>query len=72
MAKELTRQTDVNQRAKSIVDIAAGENKDTKLIASVKNVAAVELGRLEELKTSEFLLKDAPFNDIGIGYLFYL
>lgn len=44
MAK-IKRPTDTNQRAKSIVDIATGENEDTADLKG-KNPAAVELGRL--------------------------
>jgi len=43
------RPTDINQKAKSIVDIATGESEDTKE-ASTKNPAAVALGRLGGLK----------------------
>lgn len=45
MAKK-KRPTDINQRAKSIVDIATGETKDTILNSDGKNAAAVELGKL--------------------------
>lgn len=43
------RPTDINQRAKSIVDIATGENEDTPQ-DTTKNPAAVALGRLGGLK----------------------
>ena len=47
MAKKIKRPTDINQRAKSIVDIATGENEDTQqLNEDGKNAAAVALGRL--------------------------
>jgi hypothetical protein len=45
MAKS-KRPTDINQRAKSIVDIATGESKDPLLNSEGKNSAAVALGRL--------------------------
>jgi hypothetical protein len=45
MAKS-KRPTDINQRAKSIVDIATGETKDPLLNADGKNAAAVALGKL--------------------------
>jgi hypothetical protein len=45
MAKS-KRPTDINQRAKSIVDIATGESKDPILNSEGKNSAAVALGRL--------------------------
>lgn len=41
------RPTDVNQRAKSIVDIATGESEDK---VKPKNPAAVALGKLGGLK----------------------
>ena len=41
--------TDLNKRAKSIVDIATGENEDTAL-TPLKNPAAVALGKLGGLK----------------------
>ncbi|MEJ7739911.1 MAG: hypothetical protein WKF97_20990 [Chitinophagaceae bacterium] len=44
MAKN-KRPTDLNQRAKSIVDIATGESEDTNL-DNGKNPAAVALGKL--------------------------
>ena len=47
MAK-VKRPTDVNQRAKAIVDLATGETTDD--IYGGKNPAAVELGRLGGLK----------------------
>ncbi len=43
------RPTDINQRAKSIVDIATGEIEDMKTTDG-KNPAAVALGRLGGLK----------------------
>jgi hypothetical protein len=49
MAK-IKRPVDVNQLAKSIVDIATGESKDTLLNNDGKNAAAVALGRLGGLK----------------------
>jgi hypothetical protein len=45
MAKK-KRPTDINQRAKSIVDIATGETKDPLLNSDGKNPAAVALGKL--------------------------
>lgn len=42
------RPTDINQRAKSIVDIATGETEDT--AKPEKNPAAVALGRLGGLR----------------------
>ena len=45
MAKK-KRPTDINQKAKSIVDIATGETKDPLLTPDGKNAAAVALGRL--------------------------
>lgn len=47
--KKAKRPTDINQRAKSIVDIATGEVEDAKP-ADGKNPAAVALGRLGGLK----------------------
>lgn len=44
------RPTDINQRAKSIVDIATGETEDTTPTNDGKNPAAVALGRLGGLK----------------------
>ena len=38
--------TDINQRAKSIVDIATGESKDPILNSDGKNAVAVALGKL--------------------------
>lgn len=49
MAK-IKRPTDINQRAKSIVDIATGEKNDTLKPPDDKNAAAVALGRLGGLK----------------------
>lgn len=46
MAK-LKRPTDINQRAKNIVDLATGETKEIK---DGKNPAAVALGKLGGLK----------------------
>lgn len=40
------RPTDINQRAKSIVDIATSETKDPLLNSDGKNAAAVALGKL--------------------------
>jgi len=48
MAK-IKRPTDLNQRAKSILDIVTGEIEDTNPHEG-KNMAAVELGRLGGLK----------------------
>jgi len=42
--------TDLNKRAKSIVDIATGGSEDTKQSNDGKNPAAVALGRLGGLK----------------------
>lgn len=42
--------TDINQRAKSIVDIATREDKDKEVPPVEKNAAAVALGRLGGLK----------------------
>jgi hypothetical protein len=50
MAKKATRPRDTNQLAKSIVDIATGEKDSTPVDESVKNPAAVALGRLGGLK----------------------
>ncbi len=50
MAKKAKRPTDINQRAKNIVDIATGESEDTMITNGGKNVAAVALGRLGGLK----------------------
>jgi hypothetical protein len=49
MAKS-KRPTDLNQRAKSIVDIATGQSEDTVTPVDGKNPAAVALGRLGGLK----------------------
>ena len=49
MAKS-KRPKDSNQLAKSIVDIATGESKETELNADGKNAAAVALGRKGGLK----------------------
>ncbi len=43
------RPTDINQRAKNIVDIATGQSEDT-VINDGKNQAAVALGRLGGMK----------------------
>jgi hypothetical protein len=45
MAKS-KRPTDINQKAKSLVDIATGEAKDPLLTPDGKNAAAVALGKL--------------------------
>lgn len=50
MAKKAKRPTDLNQRAKNIVDIATGEAEDTAITPDGKNAAAVALGRLGGLK----------------------
>ncbi len=42
--------TDINQRAKSIVDIATGEDTKQEVTEINKNAAAVALGRLGGLK----------------------
>ena len=42
--------SDINQRAKSIVDIATGDKEDKISSSKVKNPAAVALGRLGGLK----------------------
>jgi hypothetical protein len=42
--------TDINQRAKSIVEIATGETEDYLKTEDGKNAAAVALGRLGGLK----------------------
>ena len=47
MAKKVKLPTDINQKAKSIVDIATGETPQVK---NTKNPAAVALGRLGGLK----------------------
>ena len=49
MAKK-KRPTDINQKAKSIVDIATGETPDPLLTPDGKNAAAVALGKLGGLK----------------------
>jgi len=46
MAK-ITRSRDINERAKQILDLATGETKEPE---TIKNAAAVELGRLGGLK----------------------
>ena len=47
MAKKIKIPTDLNKRAKSIVDIATGEIEDKTLLNDEgKNAAAVALGRL--------------------------
>lgn len=48
MAKKVKLPTDLNKRAKSIVDIATGEDKN--ILSDGKNPAAVALGRLGGLK----------------------
>lgn len=50
MAKKVKLLTDINKRAKSIVDIATGESEDTPKVEDNKNPAAVALGRLGGLK----------------------
>ncbi len=50
MAKKIKQPTDINQRAKSIVDLATGESEDTENAPVEKNAAAVALGRLGGLK----------------------
>jgi len=49
MAKK-KRPPDINQKAKSIVDIATGETPDPLLTPDGKNAAAVALGKLGGLK----------------------
>lgn len=49
MAKKAKQPTDINQRAKNIVDLATGESEDTNTTPE-KNPAAVALGRLGGLK----------------------
>jgi hypothetical protein len=49
MAKS-KRPTDINQRAKSIVDIATGETKDTTTQEDIIKAAAAALGRKGGLK----------------------
>jgi len=49
MAKS-KRPTDINQKAKSIVDIATGEAEDSTLTSDGKNAAAVALGKKGGLK----------------------
>jgi len=49
MAKK-KRPIDINQKAKSIVDIATGESTDPLLTPDGKNAAAVALGKLGGLK----------------------
>ena len=49
MAKKTKRPKDTNQLAKSIVDIATGENKDTPTPEQASSIAA-QLGRLGGLK----------------------
>ncbi|HEY2721815.1 MAG TPA: hypothetical protein VGI82_08820 [Chitinophagaceae bacterium] len=48
MAKKVKLPKDTNQKAKTIVDLATSENKETP--TSGKNAAAVELGRKGGLK----------------------
>jgi len=50
MAKKQKLPTDINQKAKTIVDIATGETDDPILTPDGKNAAAVALGRLGGLK----------------------
>lgn len=49
MAKKVKLPADLNKKAKSIVDLATGENEDTQPNDG-KNAAAVALGRLGGLK----------------------
>ena len=49
MAKKVKLPADINKRAKSIVDIATGENQETGPVDEVK-AAAAALGRLGGLK----------------------
>jgi hypothetical protein len=49
MAKKGKRPTDVNQKAKNIVDLATGESEDTLSAKEVQSAAAA-LGRLGGLK----------------------
>lgn len=49
MAKKTKRPSDINQKAKNIVDIATGEVEDTPSKEDVKSAAA-QLGRLGGLK----------------------
>lgn len=46
MAKKIKHSSDVNQRAKAIVDIATGEIENIIITPEGKNANAVELGRL--------------------------
>ncbi len=50
MVKKSKLPTDVNKKAKSMVDIATGEIEITKNNSDSKNAAAVALGRLGGLK----------------------
>lgn len=50
MAKKAKRPSDINQRAKSIVNIALAEAEDASKTEDGKNAAAVALGRLGGLK----------------------
>ncbi len=50
MAKKVKLPTDLNKRAKSILDIVTGESEDTITPTDGKNPAAVALGRLGGLK----------------------
>lgn len=49
MAKKVKLPADTNKRAKSIVDIATGENQETSQVDEVK-AAAAALGRLGGMK----------------------
>ena len=49
MAKKAKLPADLNKKAKSIVDIATGENEGNETVSG-KNAAAVALGRLGGLK----------------------
>jgi len=50
MPNRLSKKTDLNQLAKSIVDYATTENIQNNTVKSKKNPAAVALGRLGGLK----------------------
>ena len=50
MAKKAKRPTDINQRAKNIVDIATGESEDTPTQKDDLKSAAAMLGRKGGLK----------------------
>lgn len=55
MAKKVKLPADVNRKAKAIVDLVTGEKEET---PSVKNPAAVELGRLGGLKGGNIRAKN--------------